>query len=361
MAFYSSFADMRTQPSKIVYFAIPGDINSCTGGYAYDRRLITGLREFGFDVRLLQLSAQFPTPDDAALMEADAQISALPDGASLIIDGLAWGVMNEIANKHKYRLRLIALCHHPLMLETGLSPAQQQSLQHSERIALQACTAVIVTSEQTRRLLIDHFTIDALKIYVALPGTDHQEFAPCIGNPPQLLTLATLTRRKGHDVLVEALAKIAHLPWHARFVGGDHFDPQWTKMLYDKIAALGLSERIVCTGTVVDVRNEFLRADVFVLPSHFEGYGMAFAEALAYGLPIVATNTSAIPSVVPSSAGILVAPNDANALANALADLLTNTTKRSTLQQGARTTALTLPQWDDTASVVARIINQHDV
>lgn len=348
---------MHTQPSKIVYFAIPGDINSCTGGYAYDRRLITGLSTLGFDVRLLQLSAQFPTPDNAALTEADAQISALPDGASLIIDGLAWGVMDDIANKHRQRLRLIALCHHPLMLETGLSPAQQQSLQHSEQIALQACTAVIVTSEQTRRLLINQFSIDALKIYVALPGTDHQEFAPCIGNPPQLLTLATLTRRKGHDVLVEALAQIAHLPWHARFVGGDHFDPEWAQMLRNKISALGLCERIVCTGTVANVHNEFLRADAFVLPSHFEGYGMAFAEALAFGLPIVATHTGAIPAVVPSSAGILVAPNDANALANALADLLSNTTKRSALQQGARTAALTLPQWDDTARVVARLLN----
>lgn len=347
---------MHTQLSKIVYFAIPGDINNCTGGYAYDRRLISGLSTLGFEVKLLQLSAQFPSPDADALAAADALISELPEGARLIIDGLAWGVMDEIANKHKYRLRLIALCHHPLMLETGLSPAQQQSLQRSEQIALQACISVIVTSEQTRALLIEQFCIAPQKIYVALPGTDHQEFAPCIGTPPQLLTLATLTRRKGHDVLVEALAQIAHLPWHARFVGGDHFDPEWTHMLRDKISVLGLSERIVCTGTVADVHNEFLRADVFVLPSHFEGYGMAFAEALAFGLPIVATHTGAIPAVVPSSAGILVTPNDANALANALIDLLTDNIRRSALQQGARTTALTLPRWDDTARVVAQLI-----
>lgn len=344
-----------------LYFAIPGDINTLTGGYAYDRRLIAELHALGHKIGHLQLSNRFPLPDTEALADAAAQLAALPDHAVLIADGLAYGVMDSIAEQHAERLNIIALCHHPLMLEAGLSSTQTQQLFLSEQRALNAAKAVIVTSALTGKTLTDQFAVPATKITVAPPGTDPQPFAPCIGVPPTLLTLATLTRRKAHDLLIDALVNIRHLDWTARFVGGMDFDPAWTASLKNKVSAYGLEQRILFIGNVADSASEYAAADLFVLPSLFEGYGMAFAEALSFGLPIVAARAGAVPDVVPESAGILVAPHDSIALADALQKLLTDEILRKKLQAGAQSTARELPRWRDTAAIVARLINQTSI
>lgn len=341
-----------------VHFAIPGDLAALTGGYGYDRRLCSELRAQGLQVEVLTLSATFPSPDAAALAAAQAQFAALPDGAVVIIDGLALGVLDVLAEREAQRLKLVALCHHPLGLETGLTREQARRLVESETRALNAARAVLVTSAMTRRVLADQFGIAESHITVALPGTDRQQFAECKGDPPVLLSVATLTRRKAHDVLIVALARIAHLPWTARFVGGTEFDPPWTTFLLEQIAMHGLGQRILCIGGVADLAREYAQADVFVLPSLYEGYGMAFAEALAFGLPIVAARAGAVPEVVPESAGVLVPPGDAEALATALERLLTEPATLGKLQRGARRAALQLPSWAETATTVKTLIDK---
>ena len=342
-----------------IYFAIPGDINSLTGGYGYDRRLIAELQALGHTIHLVQLSNRFPAPDAAVLAATAVIFAALPDQSIVIVDGLAFGVMDLIAAEHAARLNIIALCHHPLMLETGLTQQQTQQLFLSEQRALHAAKAVIVTSEMTAKILTEQFALPAAKITIALPGTDVQTFAPCSGNPPVLLTLATLTQRKAHDVLIDALAQIQHLQWTARFVGGMEFDPDWVLTLKNKVADYGLEQRIVFVGNVTDSATEYSSADVFVLPSLFEGYGMAFAEALGFGLPIIAARAGAVPDVVPESAGILVAPNDSTALAHALLTLLVDKNLRQSLQTGAQAAAKKSPHWADSARTVAQLLQQH--
>lgn len=341
-----------------IYFAIPGDINTLTGGYAYDRRLIAELRALGHSIKPLHLSDRFPMRDTEALADAEAVLAALPEDSIVIIDGLAYGVMDEIAAQQATRLKIIALCHHPLMLEAGLSPEQAQQLFLSEQRALNAATAVIVTSAMTGKILNKQFAIPSSKITVAVPGTDRQIFASCSGHPPILLTLATLTRRKAHDVLIDALAALQHLEWSARFVGGMDFDPAWTTHLKNKVNAYGLEQRIIFVGNVDHSAAEFSRADVFVLPSLFEGYGMAFAEALSFGLPIIAARAGAVPDVVPESAGILVTPNDIDALADALQKLLIDSALRRQLQAGAQAAAHSLPEWRTSAMLVANLFEK---
>lgn len=341
-----------------IYFAIPGDINALTGGYTYDRRLIAELHALGYQVHHLALSDRFPTDNADVLSTAGAQFAALPERSTVIVDGLAYGAMDTIAEQHADRLNIIALCHHPLMLEAGLSSAEARQLFLSEQRALQAAKAILVTSAATRKILVDEFSIPATKITVALPGTDAQTFATCIGNPLVLLCVATLTRRKAHDVLIEALAKIKHLDWSVRLVGGVDFDPAWTTLLKNKVLSYELEQRILFVGNVVDPTKEYTGADLFVLPSLFEGYGMAFAEALSFGLPIVAARAGAVPDLVPDSAGTLVPPGDATALAAALQHLLTDSATRTRLQLGAQIAAHHLPRWSDTAVVVAALIKQ---
>lgn len=339
-----------------MYFVIPGDLDARTGGYGYDRRLLIELRELGQQVEHLALDASFPFPDAKALQHAEKIFAELPDKALVLVDGLAFGAMAQCASRHASRLRLIALCHHPLALESGLNAAQQQAFRESERVALLCSRAVIVTSPNTARTLMELFSIPESNIYIALPGTDRADFAPCIGDPAVLLCVATLTRRKAHDVLIDALAAVADLPWQARFVGGEEFDPLWGAQLRQQIAAAGLESRISLLGSVEDLATEYLGADLFVLPSRYEGYGMVFAEALAHGLPIIAARAGAVADVVPESAGRLVPVEDASALAQSLRTLLTDRNLYGQLRLGAQAAARELSTWQDTAKTVVACI-----
>ncbi len=339
-----------------LYFVIPGELQTLTGGYAYDRELIRALQAAGIRVHHVVLSSRFPAPDAAALTDAGAKMAAIPDHALVMIDGLAYGVMDAIAEQEHQRLNIIALCHHPLALESGLDADLANTLFRSEKKALALACAVVVTSPATAALLKNRFDIAPENITVALPGTRKRSFAPCRGNPPRLLTVATLTRRKAHDVLITALSQIQDLAWSARIVGGDHFDPAWSGFVKNKSITLGLDHRVHFTGSIDDLNAEYTAADIFVLPSRFEGYGMVFAEALSFGLPVVAAHAGAVPDVVPASAGMLVPADDADALAAALRSILSQPERLQALRHGAQAAAAELPDWQDTAARVIRVL-----
>ena len=224
-----------------LYFIYPGDLSTQSGGYHYDRRLVADLQELGLDVQLVSLPQCTLVMEAASRQEVKAKLAAIPDQSVVIVDGLALGVLAEEALAEAERLRLVALCHHPLALETGLNEQQQQALFESESKALGAVRATIVTSPHTKQVLREQFALPSDSITVAVPGTDRQAFASCEGNPPCLLTLASLTRRKGHDVLIEALASLTDIAWRARFVGSDEFDPEWVQKLHDLVADIKAS------------------------------------------------------------------------------------------------------------------------
>lgn len=341
-----------------VYFAYPGDLDTPSGGYHYDRRLIAELRAMGVEIETVSLPHCSLAMDRQTKTRVVSALAALPDQSIVIIDGLAYGALENEAAAEANRLCLVALCHHPLALETGLTDRQKLALMESERRALLCARATLVTSEHTRQVLVNQFGLPAEKIVVARPGTDKVPFSPCEGNPPRLLTLASLTRRKAHDLLIAALAQLQDTAWQARFVGSAEFDPDWANQLCEQVQSLDLSQRIEFVGTVTDTQREYQQADVFVLPSRFEGYGMVFAEALAAGLPVIAANAGAVPEVVPESAGLLVPPDDATALANALRRMLTSSPLRQRLQSGARSAAQSLPSWEDSATIVANTLHE---
>lgn len=340
-----------------LYFLIPGELGTLTGGYAYDRALMAALQTLGVRVHHIAVSASYPAPDLLAEAESARLLASIPDGSILLADGLAYGAMDNIARIEHQRLSIVALCHHPLAFESGLSTQAQSRLFTSEKIALDLARAVVVTSSATAALLTKAYAVDAGKITVALPGTQKQSFAACCGTPPRLLTVATLTQRKAHDVLIDALSRLTYLEWTARFVGGDQFDPAWAASLKKTTETLGLGERISFAGSVADLTQEYANADVFVLPSRFEGYGMVFAEALSYGLPIIAARAGAVPDVVPQTAGVLVPPDDATRLAFAIHTLLTDPEHYQALRAGAQQAAANLPDWQHTAQKIAALLH----
>ncbi|MBT8146571.1 MAG: glycosyltransferase family 4 protein [Gammaproteobacteria bacterium] len=349
---------MKAANTSTLYFAFPGNLDTPTGGYHYDRRLIGELRKTGTEVHTLSLPDRFPYADQQAREITRQILGAVPDDAVVVIDGLAFGVLDDLAAAEAERLRLIALCHHPLALESGLEDGHKQAFMASEKRALRHARGVIVTSRHTGQLLTTEFGVPQDLITVALPGVDRVPFAPCDGAPLRLLTVGSLIRRKAHDQLINALGRLKNLSWSARFIGESKFDPGWANSLEDRVADLQLRDRIFFTGPLDDLHGEYQNADIFVLPSRYEGYGMVFAEALAAGLPVIATHAGAVPDVVPASAGLLVPADDTEALTEALRVLLTEPEKRRQLQAGARSAAAKLPNWDDCAQCVAQKIEE---
>ena len=338
---------------RVVQFAIPGDLHSPTGGYGYDRALMAHLPALGWRVEHVALPGGFPDPGAAGLAQAGAVLAGLPDGAVVLIDGLAFGAMPAAAAREADRLRLVALVHHPLADESGMPPALAARLMESERAALACTRAVICTSAVTADRLVQGFGVARGAITVAPPGTPRPARpAPRRGDPPVVLSVGSLTPRKGHDLLIAALGRLRHLPWRARIVGARP-DEGTAAALRAQVVAEGLDGRIALVGPVEDVGAEYAGADLFALASRHEGYGMAYAEALAHGLPVVASRVGPVASFVPEAAGALVPPGNVDALAAALDRLLGDARARDRAAAAASAAGAGLPGWADTSAAVA--------
>ncbi len=338
---------------------IPGELSTPTGGYQYDRRMIEGLRGLGWDVRVSGLDPRFPRPDRRALVDAAARLARIGAGERVLIDGLALGAMPEQARAEAHRLRLIALVHHPLALESGLTPARAERLRVSETAALAAVRRVIVTSRATARTLQQRYGVAPRRICVVAPGTDPAPLAHgSAGGPLHLLCVGAVTPRKGHLLLIHALATLRAHDWRLDCIGSLERDPRTAAALQRSVQALDLEGRVFLHGVVAPrtLAAAYDSADLFVLPSRFEGYGMAFAEALARGLPVLGTRAGAIPDTVPADAGVLVAPNSVAALRDALERLLADAGLRARLAAGARRARTRLPLWAASCRELAAVL-----
>ena len=348
-------------PSTVVEvaFAIPGDLATPTGGYAYDRRMIELLPACGMSVHHVALPASFPNPTEDDLAQTERLLRSAPEGAILLIDGLAYGAMPADLIRRLGR-RIVALVHHPLGLEPGLGPEREEALLQSEIVALGEARWVITTSMATAHLLAEEFDVPSNRITVAEPGTEPAPRANGTGTPVELLAVGAVSPRKAYNVLVDALSGLRHRDWHLTIAGALDRAPETTGALRAAIAAAGLDDRILLAGAVSDAELATLydRTDVFVSPSLFEGYGMVLAEAMARGLPIVASTGGAAAETVPESAGLKVEPADARALRDALEAMIVDPTLRRSFADGAWAAARTLPRWSDTASRIAEVLTE---
>ena len=339
------------------HFAIPGDLASLTGGYAYDREVMARAAVFGAELRHLLLPGGFPAPTRAELDETARVLRTLPRDGPLLIDGLAFGAFTPDLLA-LLPAKTIALVHHPLAYEAGLSPQDAARFHDSERRALARAVHVLVTSPSTKACLVADFDVPAAKIDIAIPGVHRAPRARGSQGAPHLLAVGSVTPRKGHDVLVEALSGLADLDWRLTIAGSLARAPDHAEALATDIEARGLSGRISLAGEVADaeLENLYAFADVFVMPSLYEGYGIALAEAMARGLPIIATTGGAAAETVPDAAALKVAPGDASALRDALSRLLGDAALRARLAEASWAAGQALPSWDDTARIVADVL-----
>jgi len=339
-------------------FALPGDLATPTGGYAYDRHIVEGLRNRGWQVDVINIGDGFPRPDAVQLTKAEEMLAGVSADIPIVIDGLAFGVMDKAAALLAQTHTLVALIHHPLALETGLAPDQAEKLRDSERAALGRVRYTIATSASTADLLIADYGVPRETITVVVPGNDPMPLSiPSADGIFRMLTVGSLVPRKGYDVLIEALKKLADLPWQLTIVGDPARSPETASALIRSVQLAGLAENVSLTGALSDdaLVAEYAHSDVFVTASHFEGYGMAVTAAIASGLPVVATTGGALAQTI-GKAGLLVAPNDAEALAAGLRSIMTDAHVRARLRNASLAAAKELPAWSDTVARFAAAI-----
>jgi glycosyltransferase involved in cell wall biosynthesis len=328
-------------------FIAPGSLEQRTGGYLFDRHIVEGLRALGHGVGVHELAGRFPLVDPAASHAAALALQGLADGGIAVIDGLALPAFAESLAAAAARLRLVGFVHHPLALETGLALETREDLARTEARLLPMLRGVLCPSRMTEWHLAE-LGVPPARIAVTPPGTDPAPpRAKTPERPPVLLAVGTVTPRKGHLLLIEALAALADRPWELLCIGSLERAPETVDALRQAIRRHGLEPRVRLAGEWPPerVRGAYAAADVFVLPSYHEGYGMAFAEALAHGLPIVATTAGAIPETVPAAAALLVPPGDREQLVRALAQLLGDGALRARLAEGAARAGAALPDW----------------
>lgn len=350
-----------------ITFAYPGDIDTLTGGYLYDKHVMLGLQDLGWDVQRLSLGDGFPTPSPNTLDQAINQLMAVGTDQLLLIDGLALGGFGERAEALSKRHPYIALVHHPLAKESGLTAQQAKALFESEKPTLDHASCVVVTSPTTADTLVAEYEVPRQNIHVVIPGLDRPpqrvQSTPSItskNSPLQFLAVGALVPRKGFDVLLEALHFVANHAWSLTIVGDTSRSPQTTVAIKTQINALGLTSRVMLAGSLSPkaLAEQYHRADVFVLASHYEGYGMAYAEALSWGLPVIGTTGGAVTQTVPTETGLLVAPGQPEAFAAALMQVLKDPIKRERMRLAAQRHGQQLPTWADTAQAFSQVLSR---
>jgi glycosyltransferase involved in cell wall biosynthesis len=338
--------------AQTLHFVHPGPARQLSGGTVYDLRVIDLLRNDGWQIDLHELPGRFPLADETAKSAASDLLRKLPDGATVVFDGLALPAFSEALADHEARLIPVALVHHPTADETGLSPDESARLFEVETRLFACMHRFIVPSPAMVRRLKD-FGVDADRVCVAEPGVEPAPRARGSGSETvALLCVASLTPRKGHLALLDALADCRDLDWRVTCAGPLDLDPATAAAVGNAIDRLALSDRVRLIGPQKGASLEALydSADIFVLASRYEGYGIVFAEAMARGLPIVASGDGAVADTVPESAGIVVPVDDRGKLTAALRSMIADPDLRRAKAEGAWSAGRSLPRWTDTAA-----------
>ena len=324
-----------------VHFIVPEGIDDParpSGGNAYDGRIIDGLAAAGWTVHVREAAS------DRALA---AVLGRIPDGALVLLDGLVASPTPEVLVPEAARKRLVVLMHMPFVDER-------------EGAVLSAAASVVTTSAWARHVLVETYALPGDRVHVARPGVEVAELAPGTATAGALLSVANVIPGKGHDLLLEALQPLTDLRWECRCVGSLERDPAFVGRLRRRVLDGGLDGRVSFAGVQPEpeLAGSYASADVLVLPTRAESYGMVVVEALARGLPVVAADVGGVPEALGCGAdgtrpGLLVPPDDPVSLRHAIRSWLENAGLRRRLRAAARERRAALPDWSTTTSAVA--------
>ncbi|MGY1639967.1 glycosyltransferase family 4 protein [Geodermatophilus sp. SYSU D00703] len=361
----------RSAPSagaRTVYVVVPGDVDDGavpSGGNVYDRRVCRGLPATGWTVHERAVPGTWPRPDDAARAALARTLTALPDGAPVLLDGLVACGVPDVVVPQAGRLQLVVLVHLPLGDERGQSPGAAAELAALERRTLRAATALVATSPWTAHRLVTRHGLDVDRVSVAPPGVDPAPLAPGTEGGGRLLCVGAVTPTKAQDLLVEALAVAADLPWTCELVGSLRRDPACVTAVRRAVERSGLGRRVRLAGPRTGARLDasYAAADLLVLPSRAESYGMVVTEALARGIPVLAAAVGGVPETLGRDPdgrvpGLLVPPADAPALAAGVRRWLGEPALREELRAAARARRSELDGWEATVRCLTGVLEK---
>jgi glycosyltransferase involved in cell wall biosynthesis len=348
-----------------VHVVVPAgfdDPGQPSGGNIYDRRVFAGLAEAGWEVLVATIAAAWPVPGPGARADLARIVSAIPDGETVLIDGLVASPAAAQLLPHAGRIRMTVLLHMPLA--TAVDSHHDAGAERSERAVLRAAAGVVVTSEWTRQQVLTRYAVPACRVHVARPGVDRVD-APARPVRGHLICVGVLGHHKGQDLLVEALAGLADRDWHCVLAGSLDRDPGFVDQLRTRITRLGYDRRVRLSGVLTGaaLSDAYATADVLVAPSRSETYGMTVTEALAHGLPVIAAAVGGLPEALGRTAdgtrpGQLIPPGDPAALAGALAGWLGDERHRDRLRAAARQRRPTLSGWEQTTLEIANALKE---
>lgn len=336
-----------------VCLIVAGPLATVSGSHHYARRMVDALRTAGHQVDVVELAGRLPEPDQAAIYAARTAWAALPADSVKLIDGMALPAFDGLPLH-----QVTALIHHPASLETGLAEDAIQRLRATEMIMFHEVPRLVVTSDQTADRLVTDFNLPRDHVAVVAPGIEDLPRSVGSGGPTcEILSVGHLIPRKGYDTLLRALGRLFDLDWHLTIVGGtnDHVHATGLRALAEE---LRIAQHVAFTGEATEAELEKLwhDADLFALTPHFEGYGMAFAEALRRGVPVAATNTGAVPVLIGPEAGVVCAPGDVEQLSKALRRLIFDRGLLHDMAEVAWQSGQSLPSWNEQAARLTGVL-----
>jgi glycosyltransferase involved in cell wall biosynthesis len=347
-----------------VHVVVPDGIDDParpSGGNTYDRQVCRGLASLGWAVHEHPVPGDWPRPGAAGHAALARAVRRIPDEAVVLLDGLIASAAPEALVPQSTRLRQVVLVHMPL----GHRPddVDARAVRAREREVMAAATAVVTTSTWTRHRLRELYALPADRMHVAQPGVDAAGLAPGTPAGGELLCVAAVTPDKGHDVLLGALATLTDLSWRCVCVGSLDREPAFADCIRRGARDADLGDRVSFTGprTGAELDRAYAAADLLVLASHAETYAMVVTEALARGLPVVATEVGGVSEALGhgedgTRPGLLIAPGDPAALGAGLRAWLGDAGLRARLRRAARERRASLRGWPATASVLAGVI-----
>jgi glycosyltransferase involved in cell wall biosynthesis len=313
--------------------------------------VISGLRQRGFEIEEVVAGGASPEEQRAAAPRFGSTFDPSMFDA-IVIDALARIAVAPHLGGWLASRPVVALVHELPSVAGGGSWPQTVPGERDYEEALFCADRLVAVSDHGRNVLLRR-GVSPGRIHVVPPGFDGVPVGVGSqvqrGGPVRALCVAQWIERKGILTLVEAWTLRERKGAVLELIGETDADPDYAVLVGDAIEA-GPRGSIVVSGCVDDAAlgASYAAADLFVLPSRYEGYGIVYAEALAHGLPIIACDVGPMPELVGRKAAVLVRPDDRENLSAALELLLGDPTLRVRMSAAATRRASRLPRWEHT-------------
>ena len=344
-----------------------GSLDVMSGGNLYDRMLAEHLQREKHVVEVISLPKRGYAMD---LLEnvSPSLKQRLSDSSFAVI------LQDELAHPSLFRInrnastKLVSIVHH-LRSSEDRPPWQNKIYRQVEKAYLETIDAFVFNSETTRESVECLLQKKTLSV-IATPGGNRLTGAKEVTTETvdrrarakgslRLLFLGNLIRRKGLHDLLTALAALHDRDWHLDVVGSLEPDPNYVANIRHRARTLNVTERLTLHGTLDEslLTEQFMKCQVLVVPSSYEGFGIAYLEGMSFGLPVIATMAGATDEIVRhESTGFLVQPGDTVSLSRQIERLMDDPELLARMSLASLAAFRDHPTWETSMQKVSRFL-----